>query len=146
MSFKGQAEYSVDTKGRIAIPAKMRSALRPEAGGTFTITRGFEQCIMLYPLDRWRTMEGEISALNLFNREARAFARMIMMWADEGALDGQGRVTIPKTLLDFAGITDRALIIGALEHIEIWDPTIFQAYLNGQTADYETLAERVMGL
>lgn len=143
--FKGQAEYSVDSKGRIAIPAKMRNALNPEAKSTFTITRGFESCIFLYPMDRWVAIEAEMSALNSYDRKARNFVRNILMWADEVTLDGQGRIGIPKTLTEFAGISDRALIIGALERIEIWNPDSFQRYLSDQDEDYESLAEHVMG-
>jgi MraZ protein len=146
MVFKGQAEYSVDSKGRVAIPAKMRSVLNPEADGTFTITRGFEDCIFLYPMDRWNSIEEEIGELNQFNREARDFIRIIMMWADEVSLDGQGRISIPKSLVDFANLDDKALILGAFDHIEIWNPDEFDAYLNDQPDDYETLAERVMGM
>ncbi len=145
-SFKGQAEYSVDSKGRVAIPAKMRSALNPEAKSTFTITRGFEQCIFLYPQDHWMQMEEEISRLNKYNRETRDFVRAIMMWAEEVTLDGQGRVTLPKPLIEFGGIDGRATILGSLEYIEIWDPGTFERYLNERPADYETLAEHVLGI
>lgn len=144
--FKGQAEYSVDAKGRVAIPSKMRNAMNPAAKGGFTITRGFEKCVFLYPLDRWDEMEKEIGALSNYNREARRFTRLIMRWADEVSLDGQGRIGIPKPLADYAGIAERALIIGAFDRIEIWDPAVFDNYLNEQTDDYETLAERVMGI
>ena len=144
--FKGQASYSVDSKGRVAIPAKMRSAMNPEAKNSFTITRGFEKCIFLYPLDRWEKIESEMEELNMFNRDARDFVRTILMWADEVTLDRQGRVGIPKSLMEFAGVSDKAIIIGSFDHIEIWDPEVFQTYLNAQSADYETLAERVMGM
>ena len=146
-AFKGQAAYSVDAKGRVAIPAKMRAVLTPEAKGTFTVTRGFERCVFLYPLDHWSQMEAEMRELNVYNRESRDFLRTILMWADEVALDGQGRVTIVKPLLEFAGIAPggSALIIGALDHIEIWDPTHFETYVNDHVDDYENLAERVMG-
>ncbi len=145
--FKGQASYSVDAKGRVAIPAKMRNVLNPEATNTFTVTRGLEKCIFAYPLDQWKEMEEEkIGPLSTYNPDARAFTRLIMMWADEVALDGQGRISLPKPLVDFAGITDRALILGAYDHLEIWDPDAFKQYLNEQTDDYETLAERVMGV
>lgn len=142
--FKGQAEYSVDSKGRVAIPAKMRSALNPEAKSTFTMTRGFERCVFLYPQDRWTQMEEEFATLSPFNREARAFVRNIVRWAEEVALDKQGRISLSKPLMEFAELSERALIIGALDHIEIWDPDVFDGYLNEQTEDYETLAERVM--
>lgn len=146
MVFKGQAEYSVDSKGRVAIPAKMRNVLRPEAKGSFTVTRGFENCIFLYPMDQWSNIEEEIAGLNMYSRETRDFVRIIMMWADEVSLDGQGRITIPKSLVDFADLDDKALILGAFDHIEIWNPDRFDEYLNKQPEDYETLAERVMGM
>ena len=146
MVFKGQAEHSVDSKGRVAIPAKMRNAMSPESKETFTITRGFEECIFLYPMDRWESIEEEIGELNMYNREARDFVRIIMMWADEDSLDGQGRISLPNPLIEFAGLDGSALILGAFDHIEIWDPEQFDGYLNEQPADYETLAERVMSM
>lgn len=143
--FKGQAEYSVDDRGRIAIPAKMRSVLNPEAKSTFTITRGFERCIFLYPLDQWMVMEEQIGSLSTYNADARNFTRRIMMWAEEVSLDEkQGRIVIPKPLMEFAGIKDKGLVLGAYDRIEIWNPEVFEQYLNEETDDYETLAERVM--
>lgn len=146
MAFKGQAEYSIDAKGRVAIPAKMRNDLRPEAKNTFVVTRGFEKCVFVYPADRWDMMEEEMAGLNTYRSETRDFIRIIMMWAADVTFDSQGRITLPKRLIDFAGLDGRAMILGAFDHIEIWDPDRFEAYLNEQTDDYETLAERVMGV
>ncbi len=141
-SFKGQAEYSVDSKGRVAIPARMRSALNPEANNSFTITRGFEQCILLFPLDEWAKREAEIARLNTYRSEARSFVRTIMRWADEVMLDGQGRIVVPKSLIAFAGLEDAVLIIGVLDRIEIWNPNVFAAQAE-QEADYSDVAERI---
>ena len=143
--FKGQAEYSVDSKGRIAIPAKMRNALSPEAKNTFTLTRGLEKCIFVYPQDIWEKMEAKFGSLNTYRSESRDFMRGMLMWAEEATLDGQGRIGIPKTLAEFSGVTDRALIIGVLDHIEIWNPESFQSYQDGQDTKWEDLVERVMG-
>ncbi len=143
--FKGSASYSVDSKGRVAIPAKMRNVMSPDAKGIFTLTRGFEQCIFLYPLDKWEAIEAEFDKLNKFESEARHFVRIVLRWAEEVGLDGQGRIRIPETLMKYAGITDKALIIGALDHIEIWNPEMFEAYINEEEKEYETLAEQVMG-
>lgn len=143
--FKGQAEYSVDAKGRVAIPAKMRAALSPDAQQTFTLTKGFEKCMYLYPLDEWRIQEDKLARLNSYDRESRLLVRMMLMWAEEITLDGQGRVSIPRTLSDYAGLGDRALIIGAIDRIEIWDPVVFEDYLNEAATNPEELAERVMG-
>jgi transcriptional regulator MraZ len=144
-SFKGQAQYSVDVKGRVAIPAKMRASLHPEALGTFTMTRGFEPCIYLYPLDEWQRKESEYKSLNTYNRQARHLIRSILMWAEEAVLDGQGRLGLSKALIEYAGLSDRALIIGAMDRIEIWDPDVFGKFLSEQPDDHEALAESVMG-
>jgi MraZ protein len=144
--FKGQAEYSVDSKGRVAIPAKMRTVLNPEAKGTFTVTRGLDRCIFLYPLDHWEQLEQRMSELNQYNKTTRDFLRATLMWAEEVPLDAQGRVGVPKSLLEYAGVGEKALIIGALDHIEIWDPGAFGDYMSERPEDFETLAERVMGL
>ena len=145
-SFKGQAEYSVDSKGRMAIPARMRSAMNPEAKGAFTITRGLEQCIFLYPLDRWEEIEQEMYERNMYDRNTRVFIRNLTRWAEDVELDSQGRIRIPERLMQFAEISDQATVIGALDRIEIWAPDVFENYLNAQDDDYETLAESVMGL
>ena len=147
--FKGQAENKIDDKGRVALPAKMRRALSPEAKETFVATRGMEQCVFLYPQDVWEQIEEQIENLNPFQRETRDFVRKLYRWAEDTTLDAQGRISLPKTLVDFAGLSvgngASALFIGAHDHIEIWDPQVFDDYLNAQPDTYETVAERVMG-
>lgn len=144
--FKGQAEYSVDGKGRVPVPAKMRRSLNPDTRDTFVATRGLEPCVYLYPADEWETIEGQMKTLNMFEPEARHFVRTINMWADDVTLDAQGRAALPKALLEFAGIQpgSKALIIGSFDHIEIWDPAQFETYLNSQTTSYDALAQAVM--
>ena len=70
---------------------------------------------------------------------------MILMWAEEVSLDGQGRISLPRPLSEYAGIGEKALIIGAMDRIELWDPAAFENYLKEQSIDQETLAEQVMG-
>ncbi|HEX9951883.1 MAG TPA: division/cell wall cluster transcriptional repressor MraZ [Rubricoccaceae bacterium] len=144
--FKGQAEYSVDGKGRVPVPAKMRRSVNPDTRDVFVATRGLEPCVFLYPADGWEKIEAQMDTLNMFDAEARHFVRTINMWADEITLDGQGRAALPKSLLEFAGIQpgSKALIIGSYDHIEIWDPAQFETYLNGQTTSYDVLAQAVM--
>ena len=129
------------------VPAKMRRSLSPDAKETFVATRGLEQCVFLYPLDEWEVIEAGVGQLNQFDPQARAFVRTIYRWAEELTMDGQGRIALPKPLVEFAGLQpgSKALAIGALNRIEVWDPAVFDAHLNEQTESYETLAERVMG-
>lgn len=145
--FKGQAEYSIDDKGRVALPAKMRRALAPEARDTFTATRGQERCVALFPADRWEEMETELGARNPFAKDTRDFVRLNYRFAEDVTLDGQGRIALTKALLDYAGLRpgQKALIVGTYDRIEIWVPETFEKYINEEVDDFEAITERVMG-
>ncbi len=143
-SFKGSYTYSVDSKGRVNLPAKLRKYISPEANDTFVVTRGFERCLFLYPLDEWNTLEESIRDLSPANSQHRFITRTLLQYATETQLDGQSRVTIPKELMQFAGIEDQVLIVGVLERIEIWDPKEYEAYMKSQTDTYENVAQTVL--
>ncbi|HCR48476.1 MAG TPA: division/cell wall cluster transcriptional repressor MraZ [Bacteroidetes bacterium] len=144
--FKGQADYSVDAKGRVALPAKMRRVLSPAANDTFVLTRGIERCVYLYPLDVWNKKEAaEFEHLNQYEPETRAMLRSMYRWADEETLDAQGRVIISKRLIEFAGIADKVTIIGALDRIEIWNPDVLTTELAEEDAQYGARIQLVMG-
>jgi MraZ protein len=145
-SFKGSYIYAVDEKGRVSIPARMRKYLSPEANETFVITRGTDTCLFLFPLDEWEKLERKLKELNTFNSQHRFLIRILLMWAVEVTLDNQSRVMIPKNLLEFAKIDKEALIIGALDRIEIWNPNIFQEYVNSQPESYESIVEKILGI
>jgi len=143
-SFKGSYEYSVDSKGRINIPAKLRKYVSPEANDTFVTTRGFEQCLFVYPLDEWNKLEQSIRQLSSSNPKDRFFTRTLLQYATECQLDGQARITIPKELLQFALIESEVLILGVLERMELWNPNVFQKYLGSQADTYENVAQTVL--
>jgi len=144
--FKGRETYSVDDKGRVAVPAKMRRSLAPEASDTFVVTRAPETdpCIYAYPLDEWKKMEERLVRLNQYQDRDRFFLRTLLYWADELALDKQHRIMLPKALVEFARIDKNALIIGSMDHLEIWNPTVFESYLEKQNESYADVAEAVM--
>jgi MraZ protein len=146
--FKGREIYSVDAKGRVNLPAKMRKNLSPEANDTFVVTRGpdDEPCIYAYPLDEWKKFEENLKQLNQYQEQDRFFVRTLLYWADEVTLDKQWRIMLPKGLVDFTRIDKTALILGAIDHIEIWDPEIFEQYLNKRAESYAAVAESVMGM
>jgi len=141
--FKGQETYSIDAKGRVNIPAKMRKSLSPEANDTFAITRGLDKCITAYPIDEWKKYEEKFSNLNQYDEKNRYFLRMLLMWSEETLLDGQQRITLPRKLLEFAGIEGKVMIVGMGDHIEFWDPSEFENYLNKHSEPYEKVAEQV---
>lgn len=142
-SFKGSFNYTVDSKGRINIPAKMRKNLSPEANNSFVITRGFEQCIFVYPNDEWAKRETELGKLQQTNQKDRFFTRMLLQNATDVELDGQHRITLSKELMEYAKIDGEVFILGAFDRIEVWNPEEFKKYLESQQEDYLTVAEKV---
>src|SRR5579872_4934375 len=145
-SFKGSDTYSVDAKGRVSIPSKMRRNISAEANSTFVLTRGLEKCLYAYPLDEWKKLEGSIQALNQTSDQDRFYMRMLMQWSEELVLDSQYRLLIPQSLLEFAEIKKEVYFIGVLDHIELWHPLNFKRYIESMKQSYENVAEQVLGL
>ncbi len=142
-SFKGSYSYSVDNKGRVALPARLRKNLASSAKGNFVITRGFERCLYLYPQDEWNKLEQFVRSLSFLNAQHRFYARTLFERAIDSAIDSQSRITIPQELMKFAGIDNEVLILGVLDRIEIWSPTVYNEYQKNQPDTYETVAEQV---
>ena len=143
-SFKGSYEYSVDSKGRINIPARLKKYVSPEANDTFVVTRGYESCLFIYPLDEWNKLEQIIRGLSSANPKHRFFMRTLLEHATESQLDGQSRISIPKVLLQYAGVENEVLIIGVLDRIEVWNPQIYKEYQKAQAESYESVAQSVL--
>ena len=127
-SFIGEFEYSVDTKGRVNIPAKFRKALPESSEDTFVVTRGSTQNIVAYSLTEWMKKEDEYIALSTLNPTHRNFIRIQTRHATTCKCDSQGRIAIPQRLPSFANIDHNVLIIGMLSEIEIWDPNTFKTF------------------
>lgn len=142
-SFKGSFNYTVDSKGRINIPAKMRKNLSPDANNSFVITRGLDNCIFVYPNDEWAKREAELGKLEQTNREARLYTRLLLEFASDVELDGQHRISLTKELMEYAKISDDVLILGVFDRIEVWNPDEYKKYLEAQQQDYVTVAEKV---
>jgi MraZ protein len=124
----------------------MRRRLSPESENTLVMTRGFEKCIFMYPLDQWAKEEAKLERLDMFQRQERAFLRMSTMWLHEETLDAQGRISLSRPLLDYAGIQvgERVAILGVRDHIEVWNPSNLDGYFEALAMDYEELAEEMI--
>lgn len=141
--FKGIETYTLDNKGRVNIPAKMRKTLSPEASDTFVLTRGFEKCIYAYPLDEWKKKEEQLEQLNEYQEKNRFFMRMLLQYSEDVKMDAQLRVALPKELLEFAGIEKKVTIAGVMNHIEFWNPEEYDSYMKGHPESYEEVAEKL---
>ena len=124
ISFTGEYYNSLDQKSRLNIPAKFRKVLHPVNDRTFVITRGFDQCLVLYPLQDWSQVEEQLSKLSSIRGRHRSFVRSVTRYAISVQYDGQGRIQIPESLLSYSGIKKEVAVIGMINKIELWDPTI----------------------
>ena len=129
--FKGTFKHSLDAKGRIAIPNRLRQQLEKiDDKEVLIITQGFEDCLLAYPPQEWEKMEQKAGQLALLDDAARDFIRLYIGPATECCLDKMGRVMIPGNLRDYAGIKKEVLIFGAVEKIEIWAKENYDNYIN----------------
>lgn len=123
-SFYGQYSYSIDSKGRVNIPAKFRQILSSENDDTFIVTRGEDNCVWAYPLVVWKKIEEELSKLSAVSPNNRHFIRKTTRFATPVKFDKQGRIMLTKPLIEYASLDKDVFIIGALNKIEIWNPEI----------------------
>ncbi|MEX0773825.1 MAG: division/cell wall cluster transcriptional repressor MraZ [Balneolales bacterium] len=145
-SFKGEYEHSIDSKGRVSFPHKLRRYLSPEIGGRFTILRGLENCLLLYPEDQWLKVEEKLSKINSFNKEKRIVMRNFLRTAEDLVLDSQNRIPLPAKLKKWAEISSKAIFIGMGERIELWSPDMLAREDESVGDDiYHELFEKVMG-
>ncbi len=144
-SFKGEYEHSVDAKGRVAFPAKLRKSLNPDAQENFTLLRGLEPCLYLYPKNEWEFVEEKLSSINSFSRQGRTVKRNFLRYAEDLTLDKQNRIPLPSHLKEWAGIEETAIFIGSGERIEIWSPEqLAEEDASLSHESYQELFEQVM--
>ena len=122
LRFSGEYLNVLDAKNRINIPAKFRKALDPINDRTFVITRGFDQCITLYPIYEWNIVEQQLASLSSLRNRNRNFVRSIVRYASYVQYDRQGRIIIPDNLKAYSQIDKDVIIIGMITKIEIWNP------------------------
>ena len=133
--FMGEYSHSIDTKGRLIIPAKFRELL----GEEFVLTKGLDGCLSIYPMDEWNAFEEKLKALPLTNKNARTFSRFFVAGATACELDKQGRILVPATLREFAGLEKDVVLTGSLNRIEIWSKAKWIE--NSNYDDMDSIAE-----
>jgi MraZ protein len=145
-SFKGEYEHALDAKGRVSFPAKLRKYLSPVAQERFTILKGLEKCLYLYPEDQWMLVEERLSKVNTFTAEGRTVVRNFLRSAEDLELDAANRLALPSKLTEWAGIQSKAIFIGSGSRIEIWSPDHLDSQDQSLSdASWQEMFENVMG-
>ncbi|CAN5639326.1 division/cell wall cluster transcriptional repressor MraZ [soil metagenome] len=140
--FLGRHNHNLDAKGRLALPARFRD---PLVEGV-VVTRGFDPCLLVYPLDAWMPLAERVAVLSISDPDVRKLRRMLFADAVDVQLDGQGRVLIPSELRAYASIEREAVVVGVHTFIEIWTPETWQAQAEYIERDGVTIAERLADL
>ncbi|MCX6336294.1 MAG: division/cell wall cluster transcriptional repressor MraZ [Bacteroidetes bacterium] len=142
--FHGEYEATVDAKGRFLLPGGLKKQL-PEGESRFILSRGFEKCLTLYPLKSWELIIAKISKLNDFDPKVRQFRRQFLGGATEIELDAAGRMLLPGTLREFAGLNKDIVLAAALDRFEIWDASKYTQLFEDFSPDaFSNLAQEVM--
>ncbi|MBR6505047.1 MAG: division/cell wall cluster transcriptional repressor MraZ [Clostridia bacterium] len=137
--FIGEYEHSVDAKGRVIMPAK----LRDDIGEKFIITKGLDGCLFAYSLDEWTNFESKLKTLPLTNKNARDFVRFFLSGAVECEIDKQGRFLIPNNLRTYATLEKEINIIGVGTRIEIWNREKWEKYSSEENISADDIAENM---
>lgn len=140
--YTGEYHYTLDEKGRLSIPAKMRQKKK----SVFIVTRGLERCLFVFSPKEWKDWEKKISRLPTTKKDARSFLRFLLSGATECEVNEQGRINIPLTLRQYAGINKDAVIIGVGNRIEIWGKDNWESFLSVGEKVFDEAAEKLVDL
>lgn len=145
LSFLGEYDVKVDSKGRLKLPSGLKKQLHPDNQDKFVLSRGIEEHLNLYPLNEWNKMVAEINKLNPYVKKNREFVRYFLRGATELILDANDRLNLPKKLMDFAGLDKEIVLFAHGNKIEVWSKDRYNDIMEDEPLDFADLAEEVMG-
>jgi transcriptional regulator MraZ len=137
--FIGEYQHSIDIKKRLSLPAKFRK----ELGSRVIVTRGFENCLVIYTKQRWEKVMEQLENLSTGRAETRKFTRAVLGGAVEVSLDKLGRVLLPDYLKEYAGLKKDVIICGLSNKLEVWDSEKWETYRKKAELDIDKVAENL---
>lgn len=140
--FIGEYHYTIDNKGRLAIPVKFREILAN--GGV--VTRGIDTCLFLYPKKEWETLASKLAQLPISQTKNRAFSRLMLAGAMDVEIDKLGRIMLPDYLRKYAGLSKMVVIAGLYNRLEIWDEARWEEYKIKSEKESPDIAEALSGI
>ena len=135
----GEHEHALDDKNRLTLPARLRDQL----GERVVVTRGLDGCLYVYAAAEWAKLAERVGTLDALSSEARTMQRFFFASALDAELDKQGRIVIPASLLESAGIGREVTVAGIYDHLEIWDRAAWRDQRQTVEGSAEDVAERL---
>lgn len=142
--FTSEYECKLDAKGRLVLPAKIKASLPEVSTHELIIQKGFEPNLKVYPMLEYKKIHAKIAALSDFNPEQRSLKRQFFRSITQVDLDSAGRILIPKQVLAHASLEHDVLLIGMGNHIEMWNPQLFEEYQIDDSKEYSQLAQKYL--
>ncbi len=144
--FRGRFEHTIDSKGRVSIPAKFRELLTEKYDERLIVTN-FDRCLLAFPFEEWTAFEKErASQLSMVKNEAKAFLRFFISGATECPIDKLGRILIPPTLRDYAHLGKDVVFVGLLNRFEIWSRESWMEEFQRSKESFEQMSDTLAGL
>lgn len=141
----GTYECKVDAKGRLMVPVALKKQLGDLADG-FVLKRSvFQPCLELFPMEEWNKMMAKVNKLNRFVKKNDDFIRRFTAGVKVVEIDANGRLLIPKDLIQFSKIDKEIVLSSAINILEIWDKNLYETAIESSVNDFAELAEEVMG-
>lgn len=142
--FTSEYECKLDVKGRLVLPAKIKAGLPDVSGNELAIRRGFEPCLILYPMVEFKKLYSKISGLNEFSPENRMLQRNFFRTSSTVELDNNGRFLIPKAMLQYANLEKDVIVVGMGNKVELWNPELYEKYLINDPEEFSDLAQKFL--
>jgi MraZ protein len=137
--FLGEYQHTLDAKGRVSLPSKFRGQMT----GKLVVAKGFDRCLYVYPADQYTAFVAGLLSREDFDPRVRQLRRFFTAGAVEAELDSAGRISLPTTLREHAGLTKDVAITGNGTRIEIWDAATWSAYEGEAEINAEDLAREL---
>ncbi len=140
--FRGVQHINMDAKGRLAMPARQREPLLSQCEGQIVVTIDTQTaCLVVYPLPEWERIEGEVQALPALKPAVKRFQRLVLGYATDIELDGNGRMLLPQSLREYAQLDKKLVLVGQGNKLEIWSEALWLAEREQALADSGPEAE-----
>ncbi len=135
----GEYRNTLDEKGRIMFPVRLRSEL---PGSVLILTRGLDRCLWLFSPEQWKALSDKVmESASLFQAKSRSVLRRLVAPAQEVEIDKSGRVSIPQSLREYAGLGKDCVFLGINKYFELWDSEEYEKYLGESEADFREATE-----
>lgn len=142
--FYGEYNHSIDNKGRLILPSKIREVAKAHFVEKFYITRGLDKCLFMFGEDEWRNVEQKFKSMSFTKQDSRKFNRFYFSGAVEIVADKQGRILVPNYLKDFAQIKRDVVVIGVSNRVEIWAQDRWREFYDSNLETFEETAEKLL--